>query len=343
MRFLLLSIVSIMLLVTIPESLSANTARIKMSPALTTVMKQAEQTYLIPFGWRMQSADPKSVAALLGLAMHRQKIYIEERLEYLDHFGELVKEIDSYLDSLANYYGNRDPKDGSYIDGEILSEKFYNALMGGMNEWVKRTKNINPSHVNQPFMINQVIVDQHISPPDRVPESLGVFVEQEDEPDAIVLLGQRAERVTNNIGTNPTFSIPRTKPQKVQKTPIRKGVIAGRWQKVDNYSDSCRVAQPIKREPYYINFRRGNGKSLYTAPLDITVYRVEKYNYVILSEKQIDPYKIEYKSKLLSQNSRSGSSYHNQGFVTTIFRDDKNRLILCRNSIWNIGPNTYMK
>lgn len=347
MRLLLLPIITLILLIAVPQNLNANN-RIPVSNALQTLMYQAEQIYLAPEGRTIRNVDPNAVASVLGLAMQGQKAYLKQNRSYQPQFDALNREITSFLGELATSFGNRNPSNGMHMDGNSLSEQYFKYLSGSMNGWVMQNKYINPAQVWQPFILNQVTVAQHVSPPSRVPDSTGVFVEREEEPDGIELLGQRAGLVKNNVGTNPTVSfagIGNKKKKEIQKTPIRKGVIFGNWQAVNNSGGSCRVSDPLKRMPKYnINFQRGSGKTLYVGSFEIEIYSTKgEYNYVILSEKQIDPYTIEYKSMLTSKNKSKWSLFHGMEFTTTVYKDDKNRLVLCRGSIRPFLEGTYIK
>ena len=122
---------------------------------------------------------------------------------------------------------------------------------------------------------------------------------------------------------------------KVQKQPISRGAIVGRWQ-----FTSADCWSSIPDDKYNVlDFRRGSGKNLYigkSSPGDDT--------FIIVAETQKDKYTIEYTAFWKGTNP---SSHYARGLcnkiLITVYRNEKNDITLCRDGCGSFVASGYIK
>lgn len=286
---------------------------ISHSNALSALIQQADQTYARSSNNTMQhffNNIPVNAAICMGLAMHGQKLLASQDDRYQIHYEMLRHEAHMFLGELARAHDFTNPFDGTPLTPQLLCEIFDTNASGDKNQWAVQNRLPNPGTVRQPMILSMV----NIEPAGALPLK---------KNDSIRLLDQTADRVANT--TNFQQPPPPVKNEPV-KQPIAPGVILGRWQ--ESYIAAYGVISEHEtvRKQRFIDFKRGSGSDLYTG---ITMPGGEN-KFHVKSEKQIDPYTIEYSA--VWDNPKGMMLYHAHGqqFKIRITRGQQGGIVLLR-------------
>ncbi len=201
------AIVSVLLLIALIVPLQNNAAAISISPAVQTVLKQAEQSFIKTGASinQVSSEDPAFLAIMMGLILQRQNIYINQRrnIEEAKKFEALGYEVMNFLDQLAKHHKYRDPSDGTELPAEKLRAMFLNAYKGNFNQLFIRDAGIDPAKLDVPFMVSQVQLPPDTDKPDNG-DGGHARLQIKKEKGGITLLGEtagekRKKQVVNGV------------------------------------------------------------------------------------------------------------------------------------------------
>jgi len=310
------------------------TTNIPISPALVTIFNQAETTYMGTLGITKQAAVdkyPDIFAVLVGMTLQRQFKYLRSNPAYVSRFKVLRDESLSFLEQLAMVHNYRNPN-GSDLSKETIRTKFYDGLNGNSNIYFINKYGLDPANVGLPFMLSQVPAPKNTDGDHT--EHGKLHVKKKNE---INLFGQKAPPAESDspyVGWPPKKQTSQPEP-KVQKQPISRGAIVGRWQ-----FTSFDCWSSISDDKYNVlDFRRGSGKNLYigkSSPGDNT--------FIIVAETQKNQYTIEYTAFWKGTNP---SSHYARGLcnkiLITVCRNEKNDITLCRDGCGSIVASGYIK
>ncbi len=208
------------------QTINVNGAQIQVSSTLQTVLEQVETVYGNPLGVTMNEMyfeGPEVLPTLLGLIMHRQKIYMDQtrNIKHLDNYFNLIDQIDKFLSQLAKAHNYINPNNGSKMPPIQLQNAFTDALNGKQNANFKNNVGLDPTTVNITYLLdsspnNNIVNNGNNNPTNRdnghtatQPENNSnvrnvepLFIElaEEDEaPTEINLFGEVSGAAENDI------------------------------------------------------------------------------------------------------------------------------------------------
>ena len=154
----------LILILPLPLQSSADT-QLNPSPALQTIFKQADATYFGPPIINATLNDalnqaPEVFAMTVGMTLQRQKLYVSSQSEYYPQYNKLLNEAESFMKQVAKAYHYKHPGDGSPLPEERMVAEFLNGLNGNMNQQFIQKFGIDPTQINLPLMLAQVLPPQ---------------------------------------------------------------------------------------------------------------------------------------------------------------------------------------
>ena len=188
-RFPLAFACLLLTLLVMPINNSADT-QLVASPALQTILDQAEATYMTPFGGSKQwglNEQPGLYALFVGLTLQRQFNYLPDNTEYIPHFQDLRKEALVFMEQLASAHNFRHPTDGTELSASFMRSELHRGLNSDSNDKYIQTMGIDPANVELPLMLSQV-------PEPKRTEKIEdrARLQLKEEPEGITLLEEKA-------------------------------------------------------------------------------------------------------------------------------------------------------
>jgi len=317
--FLLFSLLAMLF-----SPLTRSQTALSISPALSALIQQADQTYARSDNQSIQyffDKIPLNAAIIMGLAMHGQKRIADQDPRYRSQYEALRQEAHEFLGGLAKVHNFINPYDGQPMDPQFLAMVFDSNALGEQNQWAVQKGLPNPALVQQPLILNMV-----------APESRGRFFANEN-PNEIRLLDQVAPPVQVPERYTQPSPPPVSQPEP-QRQPISQGAILGSWQKVSR--DCAWFSENSTRLNNYISFSPGGGRDLYVGRSDADTFRIR-------SENQVDPFTIKYTAVWENPNGQMLYLVHGKEFTITVYRGKRNGMLLCRGGAGGVMASGYLK
>ena len=303
------------------------------SAALETLLQQIDENY-VPPEWvdtmnnmeKLAKTIPQIYFTFLGAAMNKQEGYINSNPIASQNFTNLNREIIFQIPDIVDLKNSLISNNNEKVSDNQLLNIYDDALVGIINETFnqeyKKSKGKDLSQISMPS-----VLDQHL-----VGGTSFRKVAKKDKNE-INLFGEVAPPAKSNSPyvSDKQTSQPETK---VQKQPIQKGAILGRWQFT---SHECMSSIPDDKYNV-IDFRRGSGKNLY-----IGNSSASDQTLTIVAEKQLDQYRIEYVAYWKGTSiARYGRGLCDK-IKISVYRNKKNELLLCRGGCASIVASGYIK
>ncbi len=311
-----------------------------LSPAMKSLLGQANSMYLSRFGTnvdKLVNENPMTLASILGVTLQRQTNYAVKNSHYMNQYWKLRAECEQLLEFIARQKGYKNPKDGSRMTADNLKGEFFEGISGAPNNFFIEKFGFDPATVNLPMILAQVGPENQGGGYEEMP-SLPV---RQDKPDGIVIGGERAgaaeTTVEGQYNPRPLDINPQPQ-QQLQRQKIGRGAIIGTWQ----FASADCYSEIPDNDSGIIRFSRGSGNALYQGRS-----QDGKHVYTIISENQIDAYRIEYKGYWKDFTKQNNISWFgcepNRLLTYVVSRTKKNNLMLCRPNCGRIVAAGFVK
>lgn len=149
------------------------------------LIDQAKSTYLKSMGMDFNAAlnqHPDSLAAAMGLALQRQRLYIEKNPDPVFQYSQLRRQATDFLGEVAQAHNYRHPINGTPMDKDYLEEILIENAAGFFNDAFIKKYGINPAMVELPLLIGDKPVQNNIQRHDAF---------QQEENNDIILFGEK--------------------------------------------------------------------------------------------------------------------------------------------------------